>query len=306
MLEPNFFIKKFEEDNYGKFIIEPLPLSFGHSLANSLRRTILSSLRGLAVTQIKVDGVPHIFSTIKGVKESVLEIIMNIKQLKFKYSGEQKKFKIYLDVSGSKKVYAKDFNGEIKPINEDLYIAELTDDKASLYIEAIVEVGYGYLTAEEREDKENGFIAVDAFFSPIRKVNTKVEETRVGRKDNFERLIIEIWTDGSVTPTNALNESSNILSKYFSYILSEKNNLKTENKKEEENLNQEIDKKLYEIIIDELNLPSRVINALLKEKIETVADLIKTGRDKLMKMKGVGKKSIELIDEELKKMNVKI
>lgn len=307
MLKPNFFIKKTEEGNYAKFIFEPLPLSFGQSLGNALRRTLLSSLKGAAVTQIKVEGVPHFFSTIKGVKESVLEIVMNIKQMKFKVSGEQKKFKIYLEAKGEKKIYAKDFEGEIRPVNEDLYIAEITDEKTKLNIEAIVEVGYGYVMADEKEEKETGFVAVDAFFSPIRRVNTKVEEARVGRKANFERLILEVLTDGSIKPTDAVKQASDLLAEYFSYILSGKDNqaLKDENK-EVQSKKEEIDKKLYDIIIDELNLPSRVINALLREKIETVADLIKTGREKLIKMKGVGKKSIELIDEELKKMNVQI
>lgn len=307
MLTPSFYTKINQQGNYGQFIIEPLPLSFANSLGNALRRTLLSSLKGAAVTQIKIDGVPHLFTTIKGVKESALEIVMNIKQMKFKVNSEQKKFKIYLDVKGSKKVYAKDFEGEVKPVNEDLYIAELTDNKAHLSIEAIVEVGYGYITAEEKEDKETGFIALDAFFSPIRRVNTRVEEARVGRKANFERLIIDIWTDGSIEPNIALKQSSDLLSEYFAYILSGKDNPveKTDQKTQQSQKN-EIDKKLYDIIIDELNLPSRVINALLREKIETVADLIKTGRDKLVKMKGVGKKSIELIDEELKKLNVQL
>lgn len=308
MLKPNFFTKKIEEGNYGKFILEPLPASFGNSLGNALRRTLLSSLKGVAVTQVRIEGVPHLFSTIKGVKESVLEIVMNIKQMKFKVSGEQKKFKIYLDVKGARKIYAKDFQGEIKPINEDLYIGEITDEKAKIYIEAIVEVGYGYVMAEEKEDKESGFIAVDAFFSPIRRVNTKVEEIRVGRKANFERLIIEIWTDGNISPTEALKQSSNLLAEYFSYILSGQNDVGAEEKVESDKKTEkkEIDKKLNDIIIDELNLPSRVINSLLREKIETVADLIKTGKEKLMKMKGLGKKSIELIEEELKKMNINL
>jgi len=307
MLNPNFFTQKTEEGNYGKFILEPLPLSFAQSLGNALRRTLLSSLKGAAITQVKVDDAPHLFSTIPGVKESVLEIVLNLKKLKFKVDGEQKKFKITLDVKGAKKVCGKDIEGEIKPVNEDLYLAELTDSKAKLSIEAIVETGYGYVTADEKEDKESGFIAVDAFFSPIRKANFKVEEARVGRKANFERLILEVWTDGSVTPTDAVKTSSNLLSEYFGYILSGKDTpVAKAEKTEEEAKQEEIDKKLYSIIIDELNLPSRVINALLREKIETVADLVKVGKDKLTKMKGVGKKSIELIEEELKKMQIEI
>ncbi|MBI5127602.1 DNA-directed RNA polymerase subunit alpha [Candidatus Roizmanbacteria bacterium] len=306
MLNPNFFTQKHEEGNYGKFIFEPLPLSFGQSLGHSLRRTIMSSLKGAAVTQVKIEGAPHLFSTLPGVKESVLEIVLNLKQLKFNVK-EAGTFKISLEVKGAKKVYGKDIEGEIEPVNKDLYLGEISDDKGKLSLEAIVEVGYGYSTVEEREQKEFGFIAVDAFFSPIKKVNAKVEETRVGRKANYEKLTLEVWTDGSLTPSDAVKQASVLLSEYFAHILSGKDTPSAKKEKTAEEVKQEeIDKKLYEIIIDELNLPSRVINALLREKIETVADLIKVGKEKLIEMKGVGKKSIQLIEEELKKMGVEI
>lgn len=306
MLNPNFFTQKTIEGNYGKFVFEPLPLSFGQSLGHALRRTVLSSLKGAAVTQVKIDGAPHLFSTLTGVKESALEVVLNLKQLKFNVK-DGGPFKISLSVKGAKKVYAKDIEGEIEPVNKDLYLGEITDDKGKLSLEAIVEVGYGYLTTEEREQKEYGFIAVDAFFSPIKKVNSKVEETRVGRKANFEKLTFEVWTDGSLSPEDVIKQASSLLSEYFSHILSGKDTPTAKKEKTaEETKQEEIDKKLYEIIIDELNLPSRVINALLREKIETVADLIKVGKDKLVDMKGVGKKSIQLIEDELKKMGVQI
>jgi len=306
MLKPNFFTQKTEEGNYGKFVFEPLPLSFGQSLGHALRRTILSSLKGAAVTQVKIDGAPHFFSTLPGVKESVLEIVLNLKQMKFNVK-DGGPFKISLNVKGEKKVYARDIEGEIEPVNKDLYLGEVTDTKGKLSLEAIVEVGYGYITAEEREEKESGYVAVDAFFSPIKKVNVKVEETRVGRKANFEKLTLEVLTDGSLTPTEAVKQASALLSEYFNHILSGKDTPETKKEKTAEEVKKEkIDKKLYEIIIDELNLPSRVINALLREKIETVADLIKVGKDQLVEMKGVGKKSIQLIEDELKKMGVQI
>ncbi len=306
MLKPNFFTQKTIEGNYGKFVFEPLPLSFGQSLGHSLRRTVLSSLKGAAVTQIKIDGAPHLFSTLTGVKESALEIVLNLKQLKFNVK-DGGPFKISLSAKGAKKVYARDIEGEIEPVNKDLYLGEITDDKGKLSLEAIVEVGYGYQTAEEKEQKEYGFIAVDSFFSPIKKVNSKVEETRVGRKANFEKLTFEVWTDGSLSPEDAVKQASGLLSEYFSHIFSGKDTPTAKKEKTaEETKQEEIDKKLYEIIIDELNLPSRVINALLREKIETVADLIKVGKDKLVDMKGVGKKSIQLIEDELKKMGVQI
>jgi len=306
MINPNFTTNKLEEGNYGKFVLEPLPQGFGASLGHALRRTLLSSLKGAAVTNVKIDGAPHMFTTIPGVKESVLDIVLNLKQLKFNVT-EGGPFKIKINIKGSKKVTAADITGEVDPINKDLYIGEVSDDKGKLNIEAIVEVGVGYASVDEREKKEFGYIPVDAFFSPITKVNVKVEEARVGRKANFDKLTVEVWTDGSISPADALRNSTMLLSSYFSYILSGADVPATvdEGTKEEEK-QEAIDKKLYEIIIDELNLPSRVINALLREKIETVADLIKAGRGKLAEMKGVGKKSIQLIEEELKKMNISL
>jgi len=306
MLSPNFFTTSIEEGNYGKFVIEPLPTGFGQSIGHALRRTLLSSLKGAAITNVKVDGTAHLFSTLTGVKESVLDIILNLKQLKFNIK-EGGPFKISLDVKGTKKVTGHDVEGEIEPVNKDLYIGEISDSKGKLSIEAIVEVGVGYSSVEERENKETGFIPVDAFFSPIKKVAIKVEEARVGRKVNFDKLTVEIWSDGSINPKVALSDATKLLAQYFEYILSGKDTPTVKTEQSEEDAKKEaIDKKLFEIIIDELNLPSRVINALLREKIETVADLIKVGRDRLMEMKGVGKKSIQLIEEELKKMGISL
>jgi len=304
MLEPNFYTKKLElTENYGKFLFEPLPLSFGQSLGHALRRTLLSSIKGAVITNVKFEGVPHMFSTIKGVKESVLEIILNLKKLKFLPQGDGP-FRVYLKTNKIGKIYGKDLEGEVQPTNKDSYIAEITDKKGKIDLEAIVEVGVGWSLVEDRENKIPGFIPLDAFFSPIEKVNFKVEETRVGRKSNFERLILEIWTNGSIKPEEALLQSTNLLSSYFAYILSGKD----VPKKEEESLKKEedfyIDKRFSEVIVDELNLPSRVVNALLKEGVETVADLIKLGREKLTKIKGLGKKSIDLVEEELKRLGV--
>ncbi len=307
MLKPSFYTEIIKEDSdYGKYKIEPLPQSFGQSLAHALRRTLLSSLSGIAITNVKLQGVSHIFTTIKGVKESVLEIILNLKQLRFKASGEGP-FKIELSVKKEGKVYGKDIKGDVEIINKDLYICEVTAQRSKLEIEGIVEIGLGFSAIEEREEKQTGFIAVDAFFSPVKKVNFNVEETRVGRKTDMDCLVIEVWTDGSIKPSEALKKSSELLSNYFAYLLSGKDKKEQELEDDDEKSQKElIDQKLFEVIIDELNLPSRVINALLREKIETVADLVKVGKDKLKVMKGVGKKSIELINEELKNMGVSL
>lgn len=307
MINPNFFTQKLEDSQtFAKFVIEPLAPSLGQSIGVSLRRTLLSSLKGAAITQVKIEGVSHLFTTLKGVKESVLDIILNMKQLRFEFKGDGP-FKINISAKGVGKVSGKDVEGEVAVVNKDLYLAEITSDKGKLDIEAIVEVDLGFSSVEEREKKETGFIPVDAFFSPVKKVNFKVEETRVGRKSNLDRLTLEITTDGSIKPSDGLRQSCMLLSEYFSHILSGKDVSKPESEEEKEGAEKKaIQQKLYEIIIDELNLPSRVINALLRENIETVADLVKVGREKLTNMKGVGKKSIELIEEELKKMGIEL
>ncbi len=307
MMEP-IFHTKVEEDssNFGRFTFEPLYPSFGHSLGNALRRTLLSSLEGAAISQVKVEGAPHLFTTIKGVKESALDIVMNMKKLRFKVSGEGS-HRINIAVKGAKKITGESIEGEAEVVNKDLYIGEVSEDKGKIEIEAIVKTGRGYVSAEEQEDIESGFIAIDASYSPVEKVNFKVEAERVGRKSNFERLIIEIWTDGSITPKEALMKSISILQTSLSHIFSGKDvpaevSIDDVKKIKED----ETTAKLDEIIIDELNLPSRVINALLRENIETVADLIKRGRENLATMKGVGRKSIDLIDQEFKKMGIEL
>jgi len=307
MVSPSFFTQKVEEkDGYGKFILEPLARSFGQSVGVALRRALLSSLKGSAVTAVKVEDAPHLFSTIKGVKESVLDIVLNLKQLKFEATGEGP-FKINLTAKGPKKIYGKDIEGEVSVANKDQYIAEVTTDKGKLEIDAIVELGTGYSSVEEREKKEPGYIAVDSFFSPVRKVNFKVEEARVGRRSNLDKLILEIWTDGTIKPSEALKQSSLLLAAYFGHVLSGRDTPKPKTEESEEIAKKEaVDQKLFEVIIDELNLPSRVINALLRENIETVADLVKAGKESLTGMKGVGKKSIELIEDELKKMGIEL
>lgn len=305
-MEPNFFTKKTEEGKtYAQFSFEPLPLSFGNSMGNALRRTLLSSLKGAAITQVKIEGAPHLFSTLKGVKESVLELILNLQQLRFQTPSEGR-FKVRLDAKGAKKLTGKDIEGEAEAINQDLYLGQITDDKGKIEIEAIVETGVGNISKDEVE-KETGYIALDAYFSPVKKVNFKVEEARVGRKTNYDRLVLEVWTDGTITPEDALKQASSILQRHFAHTLSGKDvQRKTDEIAEAEKGTKEIDQKLKDIIIDELNLPSRVINALLRENIETIADLVKVGKDKLISVKGLGKKSFFLIEDELKKMGTTI
>jgi len=307
MLEPNFVTEKINlSSGYGKFILGPLPAGFGHTLGLALRRVLLSSIPGAAVTYVKINDAVQPFSTISGVKDSVLDIILNIKLLRFKIEGDGP-FEMHLSAKGKKKVKGGDFKGgDVVVINKDQYITEITDGKAKLEITLMVEKGYGYLPSEEKEKKEFGFLAIDSFFSPVRKVNYSVERARVGRKTNLDRLILEIWTDESISPAAALQQGAKLLSQYFGYILSGKDVKKIVEPvvKPEEELAKKVDKKIYQTIIDELDLPTRVVNALLQQKVETVEDLVKRGRADIINLKGVGKKSIDLIQKELEKLGI--
>lgn len=306
MVQPQFFTKKGEQtQTFGTFTLDPLPLSFGNSMGNALRRTLLSSLKGAAVTQIRFKNAEHLFSTIKGVKESALEMLLNIKQLRFETPADGK-YKISIDVKGVKTITGADVQGDLQVVNKDLYIAEITDEKGKLSIEVTVETGVGSLMEDEIEKETSEHIAVDAYFSPVTKVNFKIEEARVGRKTNYDRLVLQIWTDGTVTPEEALRQASQVMSEHFAHILSGKDDpqVSADVDVQKPALDSAIDQRLKDIIIDELNLPSRVINALLRENIETVADLVKVDREKLVGVKGLGKKSFVLIEEELKKMGI--
>lgn len=304
MITPQFLTKKIESsDSFGIFSFEPLVQSFGESMGNALRRTLLSSLEGTAVVAVKIEGVSHLFSPIKGVKETALEITLNLKQIKFR-KGAEGVHTLTLNKKGIGKVFAKDLEGDLEVVNGDLYIGEITTEKGKLEIEVMAESGFGYILAEEQPEREFGFISTDSAFSPVKKVIYKVEEARVGRKSNSDRLVIQIWTDKSITPEEALKQASTILSQQFAHVFVQNDVQKAASESvAQETMNAEAqDKKFKDLIIDELNLPSRVVNALLRENIETVADLIKIGEEKLVSYKGLGRKSIDLIKDELKKL----
>ncbi|OGK28805.1 DNA-directed RNA polymerase subunit alpha [Candidatus Roizmanbacteria bacterium RIFCSPHIGHO2_02_FULL_40_9] len=309
MLKPTFTTKKADlSSTYGKFTISPLPAGFGHSMGNALRRALMSSIEGASATYVKINDVVHPFSTLKGIKESGLDIILNLKALRFNPAGKGP-FAMSLTKKGKGMVHAADFKGgDIEIVNSDLMIAELTTSDAKLDIELTIERGLGYSPSEEKEKKEFGVLAVDSLFSPVVKVNYRIEDERVGRKTNFDRLTLEIWTDGTINPEEALRQSSMILSEFFMGIYSENSNEVDAKNSASEAAEQQksVDDKVYEIIIDELDLPTRVINALLREKIETVGDLVERGEDVLANLKGVGRKSISLIENELKKLGISL
>lgn len=307
MLVPDFVTKTIDETgDYAKFVFTPLPAGFGNSMGNALRRVMLSALEGAAITYVKINDVVHPFSTIDGVKESGLEIILNLKELRFQASGKGP-FTLTLSKKGVGEVRGSDFKGDISVVNGDFHIAEISSPKAHLDIEVTVEVGMGYSPSEEKEKGAFGTLAMDTVFSPVKRATFKVEDERVGRKTNYDKLTLEVWTDGSITPKEALTQSSHILGSFFTYTMSgddaEGRVVKGAAGAAMSGAGQ-VDPHVYEIIIDELDLPTRVINALLREKIETVGDLAERGQEALVSLKGVGRKSISLIEKEIEKLGV--
>jgi len=284
-----------EKDNFARFAIEPLEAGYGHTLGNSLRRVLLTSLEGSAITSIKIDGVPHQFSTIEGVSEDVIEIILNLKKVRIKVFSE-KSVKLRLSVTGKKEVTAKDIeiigDGEIADAGQ--HIATLSSPKAKLNIEMEALKGKGYSQAAERNINEIGTIPIDAQFCPVVNVNYRVEPTRVGRKTNFDKLILEVTTDGTIAPKAALEEAGRILSEMFKQIYEpvaeEEIEVKADNFVSEE---------VLKMSIEELDLPVRITNALRVIDINTVDDLINIPRGQLLKAKNLGAKSLSLISEKL-------
>lgn len=308
MFTPKFVTKKVAvKSDYGKFELTPLPAGYGHSFGNALRRVLLSSMEGSAVSYVQINDIVHAFSTIEGVKESALDIILNLKLLRFSTVGEGP-FTMKLSEKAKNKITAKSFEGgDVEIVNKDQYIAEITKNGTPLEIELTIEKGVGYSPSEEKEKKPQGILAVDSVYSPVTKVNYFVEGERVGRKTNFDKLIIEIWTDASLSPEKALKQSAKILADFYQFILSGKDE---ESEKSESELeiktSAKVDADVYQTIIDELDLPTRVVNALLREGIETIGDLVERGREDLVNLKGVGRKSIDLVEGELEKLGISL
>ena len=301
-----------EEDSYtpyyGKFVAEPLERGYGITLGNALRRVLLSSIEGSAVTSIKIDGVSHEFSTIEGVIEDVPEIILNTKNIVVKsYSKSPKK--IYIKASGEKEVKAKDIitDDTIEVINPDLHIATLTSDNARLNIEMDVGRGRGFVTADvnKREDHPIDVIAIDSIFTPVRRVNFEVENTRVGNRTDYDRLIMEIWTNASIEPKEALIYASKVFSKHLELFFSLGEIIEEE--EVEELTPEEI--AFYEKIkipITELELSVRSANCLRDANIKTLADLVEKSENQMLSYRNFGKKSLVEIANLLKTMNLSL
>ncbi|MDP2671920.1 MAG: DNA-directed RNA polymerase subunit alpha [Candidatus Daviesbacteria bacterium] len=283
-----------ESENFAQLAIEPLEAGLGHTLGNSLRRVLLIALSGAAVTSIKIDGVAHRFSTIDGVLEDVIEIILNIKKIRLNVHSD-KPIKLILKASGKGIVKAADLEieGEGEIVNPEQEIATLTDAKSKLNMEMTAAQGKGYSISDERKTDEIGVISVDALFSPVVSVNYTVEPTRVGRRTDFDKLILDITTDGTVSPLEALNSAARLLSDTFHSIF------EPTVEEEVEESSSKISEETLKLTIEELDLPVRITNALKAIEINTIEDLINTPRPQLLKAKNLGAKSIRLISEKL-------
>lgn len=293
-----------ETQDFGKFIVEPLDQGYGHTVGNSLRRVLLTSLNGAAITSAKISGVRHQFTSLSGMTEDIVEFILNLKKVKLIIPSE-KPIKLTLDVSGPKVVKAKDIQTTqgAAIVNGDLTIANLADKKSKLSATLIAENGTGYSLAVERKTSEIGLIPIDANFSPVSQVNYTVEATRVGRVTNFDKLSMEIRTDGTIKPSDALKQAAKILVDHFAVV----NQPQSGSKKKQGQQVQSATALTDEVLntsLEELDLPVRLINSLKAGKIETIGQFIAKDKKDVIRMKNMGPKSISLVEEKLKEKGI--
>ncbi|MGI6065812.1 MAG: DNA-directed RNA polymerase subunit alpha [Bacillota bacterium] len=288
-----------DDKEYGKFVVEPLERGYGITLGNSLRRVLLSSLPGAAVTAVKIDGVLHEFSNIPGVMEDTTDIILALKGLSVKmYTDEPRQ--IYIEADGPGVVKAADIKGDadVEILNAEHHIATL-DDSGHLFMEISVEKGRGYVSAEKNKKEEHviGVIPVDSLFSPVKKVNYMVEDTRVGQETDYDKLTLEVWTDGTIAPDEAVSSSAKILNDHLKLFIGLTESITDEVtmvEKEEEKKD-----KLLELTIEELDLSVRSYNCLKRAGINTAQELIQKTEEDMMKVRNLGKKSLEEVQEKL-------
>lgn len=302
MIDPTFKTKiEVDKVDYGLFVIEPLEQGYGQTLGNSLRRVLLTSLSGAAITNVKIEGVRHQFTTIPGLKEDVVEFLLNIKKIRVVIPSDEP-VKLTLSAKGPGEIRGSDIevSAGVVIVNPDVVLGTLTDKKASIDMELTAEKGLGYVSSDEKKVDEIGRIPVSAFFSPITRVNYRVEATRVGRITNFDKLIMEIWTDGTVSPFDALKQSAKILVSYFFQVVEPK----AVGLQEAVAVSPAISDEVLKMRIEELDIPTRIVNALGNGGIETVGQLLGTPRADLMKIKNLGTKSLGLVEDKLREKGV--
>lgn len=299
MLNPIFnVVEEKIENEYGKFVIEPLEPGFGNTLGVALRRVLLSNIEGVAITSVKIDSIRHVFTTLTGLKEDIVEFILNLKGIRVKFLDSKDEATVVLNKKGKGEITAGDIEVEdgVEIVNPKHYLGSLTDAKAKINMEMTVARGLGYSLAEERKVSTIGIIPIDAIFSPILKVSYRIEQTRVGRQTNYDKLILELWTDGTVSSRNALNESAKIIVSYFRNIYQPRE----EEKPEEIEISSKIPESFLKMTVDELDLPTRIYNSLKNAGIDTVGQILGTPRRELMNFRNLGAKSLAVIEESLK------
>lgn len=307
MVNPNFkVIEETKEAGYSRFIIEPLEPGFGQTLGVALRRVLLSNIEGAAITSVKIDGVRHLFSTLPGLKEDIVEVVLNLKTLRVKLAEGVTEAKMELTKSGPGEILASDIEVSegVEIVDPTHYIGSLADKKSKISMEMTVERGTGYSLAEERKISTVGVIPTDAIFSPILRVNYKVEQTRVGRQTNYDKLIFEIWTDSTVDAKVALEESARILVSYYKQVY-EPNEPGVESE-ESTAIVSGISDAALKMTIDELDLPTRIYNSLRNAGIETVSDMLNTPKKELMAYRNLGAKSLSIIEDALKAKGISL
>ncbi|MCD7738896.1 MAG: DNA-directed RNA polymerase subunit alpha [Lachnospiraceae bacterium] len=305
---PNIEVTEISEDKkYGRFVVEPLERGYGITLGNSLRRIMLSSLSGAAVTHIKIEGVQHEFSSIPGVKEDVTEIIMNIKSLAIKNNSETSEAKTaIIDYTGEGVVKASDIqvDQDIEIMNPDQTIATLSGKDTKLFMELTINKGRGYISAEKNksDDLPIGVLAIDSIYTPVERVNVTVENTRVGQQTDYDKLTLDVNTNGTLAPDEAVSLAAKVLSEHLSLFIDLSENAKTaEVMVEKEDSESE---KLLEMSIDELELSVRSYNCLKRAGINTVQELINKTPEDMMKVRNLGRKSLEEVQAKIKELGL--
>jgi len=295
-----------DDNTYGKFVVEPLERGYGTTLGNSLRRILLSSLPGVAVTSIKIDGVLHEFSTVTGMVEDVTEIILNIKSLSINMHCEGQKV-VYIEADGDGPVTAGDIkaDSDVEILNPDLHIATINGEQ-KLYMELTINKGRGYVPADKNKQPGQpiGLIPVDSIYTPVRKVNYTVENTRVGQVTDYDKLTLEVWTNGTIKPDEAISLGAKILSEHLNLFIDLSDQAKhTEIMVEKEETKKE---KVLEMTIEELDLSVRSYNCLKRASINTVEDLTNRTEEDMMKVRNLGRKSLEEVLHKLSALGLSL
>lgn len=294
------------DESYGKFVVEPLERGYGTTLGNSLRRVLLSSLPGTAVTTVKIAGVQHEFSTVPGVKEDVPEIILNLKGLIARLHSDGPKT-VYIEATGEGEVKAGDIkaDAEVEVLNPDMHIATLGPD-ATLSMELTIAHGRGYVPAEKNKPVQvvAGVIPIDSIYTPVLKVNYAVENTRVGNQTDFDKLTIEVWTDKTITPRDAVSLGAKILCDHFTLFMDLSQTMNVGSTVVEKT--EAVKDKIMEMTIEELDLSVRSFNCLKRANINTVEDLVSKTQEEMIKVRNLGRKSLEEVIQKLAMMGLSL